>query len=160
MLETTTSAIDIKGLEKIPANHLLLAETRSVRRLMYGALEELQRILRTLVRHPNDTFYSRKLYCKIDESKVMLTNYEHKLDKLYSILPDGCGDMDQLRDDFNTCREKFVMVKQESMCVLPEETPSTPSPQVAQAAESKPSTEEKEEVPCGSPETGLSLIHI
>ena len=108
MLETTTSSIDITGLEKIPANLLLLAETRSVRRLMYGALEELQGTLRILVRHPNDTFYSKKLYCKIDESEVMLTNYEHKLDKLYSILPDGCGDMDQLRDDFNTCKEKLL----------------------------------------------------
>ena len=69
---TTTSAIDIKGLEKTPENIWLLAETRSLRRLTYGALEELQRILCTLVRHPNDTGYSKKLPEKIDESKVLL----------------------------------------------------------------------------------------
>merc|ERR1711891_118179 len=137
-----------------------LAETRSIRRLMYGALEELQRILCTLVCHPNDTGYSRKLYDKIDESKVLLTNYEHKLDKLYNILPGGCGDMDKLKYDCNTCKEKLVMVEQESMCILPETLPGTPSPQVAEAAKSKPSTEE--EVPCRRPDgtspTGSSVL--
>ena len=113
MLETTTSSIDITGLEsktmesrpsvlKIPANLFLLAETRSVRRTMYDAIEELEQTLRILIHNPTDTFFNSKLYSKIDEGEVMLTEYEHKLNKLYGILPDGCRDIDQLRDDFNT----------------------------------------------------------
>ena len=113
MLETTTSSIDITGLEnktmesrpsvfKIPANLFLLAETRSVRRMMYDAIEELQQTLRILIHHPTDTFFNSKLYSKIDEGEVMLTEYEHKLNKLYGIHPDGCRDIDELMDDFNT----------------------------------------------------------
>ena len=85
----TTSAIDIKGFVKTPENIWLLEETRSLRSRTYGALEDLDRILRTLVRHPNDTGYSKRLYEGIDESKSLLKNYESKLDKLYSIHPAG-----------------------------------------------------------------------
>ena len=155
---TTTSAIDIRGLEKTPENIWLLAETRSLRRLTYGALEELERILCTLVRHPNDTGYSKKLPERIDESKVLLKNYENKLDKLYEILPAGCGDMEKLKYDCNICKEKLVMVKKESMGILPETLLGTPSPQVVEVAKSKTSTE----VPCGRPDgtspTGSSVL--
>ena len=155
----TTSAIDIKGLEKTPENIWLLAETRSLRRQTYDALEELERILCILVRHPNDTGYSKRLHDGIDESKILLKNYENKLDKLYNIHPAGCGDMEKLRYDCNICKEKLVMAEKESMGVLPETLLGTPSPQVVDAVKSKTSTEE---VPCGRPDgtspTGSSLL--
>ena len=154
----TTSAIDIKGLEKTPENIWLLAETRSFRRLTYGVLEDLQRILYTLVRHPNDTGYSKKLHEGVDECKVLLKDYEHKLDKLYEILPAGCGDMEKLRYDCNICKERLVMVEKESIGILPETLLGTPSPQVAEVVKSKTSTE----IPCGRPEgtspTGSSVL--
>ena len=52
-------------------------------------------------------------------------------------------------EDFKTYKKKFIMVKKECMCFLPEGTPNTSSPQVA---ESQPSTADKTEVQCGSPE--------
>ena len=67
---------------------------------------------------------------------VVYHSEEHK-NKLYGIHPDGCRDIDELMDDFNTYKKKFVMVKQESTRFLPEGAPCTSSPHVA---ESQPST--------------------
>ena len=166
MFKETTSSLDTTGLEnkietvgpkmetrpsvfKIPANLFLLAETRSVRRTMYDAIEELEQTLRILIHNPTDTFFNNKLYSKIDEGEIMLAEYEHKLNELFGIHPDSCKDIDELMDDFTTYKKKFIMVKKECMCFLPEGTPNTSSPQVA---ESQPSTADKSKVQCGSPD--------
>ena len=116
---------------------------------MHDALGELEQTLRILMHNPMDTFFKTKLYSQINEGEIMLSKYEHKLNELLGIHPDSCRDIDDLMEDFKTYKKKFIVVKKESMCYLPEEAPNTSSPQVT---ESQPSTASKNEVQCGSPE--------
>ena len=154
MFKNTTSSSDKTGLEnktesvgpkmverrpsvfKIPKNLFLLAETRSARGTLYDAIGDIEQILRILINNPIDPFFKNNLYYQIDAGETVLAEYEHKLNELVSIHPDSCKDIDELMEDFTAYKKKFIMVKEECMCFLPEGTPSM----------SQPSTAEKEEV--------------
>ena len=167
MFKKTTSSLDKTGLEnkietvgpkmvetrpsvfKIPRNLFLLAETRSARGAFYDAIGEMEQILRILINKPIDPFFKNKLYSQIDAGETVLAEYQHKLNELVSIYSDSCKDIDELTEDFSAYKKKFIMVKEECMCFLPEGTPNISSPQVAK---SQPSTAEKSEVQRGGPE--------
>ena len=166
MFKKTTSSVDKTGLEnkietvgpkmvgtrpsvfKIPRNLFLLAETRSARGTLYDAIGDIEQILRILINNPIDPFFKNNLYYQIDAGETVLAEYEHKLNELVSIHPDSCKDIDELMEDFTAYKKKFIMVKEEGMCFLPEGTPNISSPQVAK---SQPSTAEKSDVQHGNP---------
>ena len=160
MFKKTTSSSDKTGLEnktesvgpkmverrpsvfKIPKNLFLLVETQSARKRFYDAIEEVKYFLR--MRNKSiDPYFKNKLYSQIDAGKTVLAEYQHKLNELVSICSDSCKDIDELTEDLSAYKKKFIMVKEECMCFLPEGTPSMSSPPVAK---SQPSTAEKEEI--------------
>ena len=161
MFKKTTSSSDKTGLEnktepvgpkmvetrpsvfKIPKNIFLLAETRSARGRFYDAIEEVKHLLRILINKPIDPYFKNKLCSQIDAGKTVLAEYQHKLKELVSICSDSCKDIDELTEDLSAYKKKFIMVKEECMCFLPEGTPNMSSPPVAK---SQPSTAEEEEV--------------
>ena len=87
--------------------------------------------------------FKNKLYSQIDAGETVLAEYQHKLNELVSIYSDSCKDIDELTEDFSAYKKKFIMVKEECMCFLPEGTPNISSPSVAK---SQPSTAEKSNV--------------
>ena len=133
---------------KIPKNLFVLVETRSARGALYDVIGEVEQLLRIMRNEPIDPFFKNKIYLQIDAGETLLSEYQQKLNKLVSIHPDSCKDIDGLMEDFTAYKKKFIMVKEEGMCFLPEGTPNISSPQVAKL---QPSTAEKSDVQHGNP---------
>ena len=128
---------------KIPKNLFLLAEARSARAALYDIIGEVKQLLHIMRNSPIDPFFKNKMCLQIDAGKILLGEYQEKLNKLVNIYSGSCQDINQLTDDLSTYKQKFIMVKEKCQYLLPEKTPNISSPTVTT---SQPSIAEKSNV--------------
>ena len=128
---------------KIPKNLFVLVEARSARGALYDVIGEVEQLLRIMRNEPIDPFFKNKIYLQIDAGETLLAEYQQKLNELVGIYSGSCQDIDQLTYDLTAYKQRFNMVKEECMYLLPERTPNISSPSVAK---SQPSIAENSDV--------------
>ena len=103
---------------KNPQNLFLLAEARGSKTALHDAIQEVDRVLRTLEQAGHDGLptcmipsFIDRLSDKIGASKAILTKCQGKLDELVNIYSAYCYDIHQLGAGLSSCKEKFIKMK-------------------------------------------------